>query len=138
MPTNFDPWENHLSAEPKHLKWPASVPWKSPTKRVYQQDQSELFEEQGKIKSLDNIYSKLTHPGYTFQKNEDYVTLYHLETNVLNVSEVTDCVQVKGNLHLNLFYKDSPLPLPQWFCHGRDCCLTGKRMKQNLPNYIRS
>ena len=32
--------------------------------------------------------------------------------NVLNVPEVTDCVQVKQNLHVKLLYKGSPLPLP--------------------------
>ena len=57
--------------------------------------------------------------------------------NVLNVPEVTDCVQVKQNLHVKLLYKGSPLPLPWWFRHGRDCDLTRKSMMQNLPNYVR-
>ena len=62
---------------------------------------------------------------------------YHLETNVLNVPEVTDCVRVDRDLHVKLFYKGSPLPLPQWFRHGRDCRLTRKSMMQNFPNYIK-
>ena len=81
MPTIFDPEESHLSAESKYLKSPISVPRKSPTKRVYQQDQFKLFEEQDIIKSFDDIDSK----GYTFQKYDDHVVFYHLETNVLNV-----------------------------------------------------
>ena len=137
MPTIFDPEESHLSAESKYLKSPISVPRKSPTKRVYQQDQFKLFEEQDKIKSFDDIDSTLTPPGYTFQKYDDHVVFYHLETNVLNVPEVTDCVRVDRDLHVKLFYKGSPLPLPQWFRHGRDCRLTRKSMMQNLPNYIR-
>ena len=56
---------------------------------------------------------------------------------MLNVPEVTDCVPVKQNLHVKLFYKGSPLPLSQWFHHGRDCRLTRKSMMQNLPNYIK-
>ena len=137
VPTIFDPEESHLSAESKYLKSPISVPRKSPTKRVYQQDQFKLFEEQDKIKSFDDIDSTLTPPGYTFQKYDDHVVFYHLETNMLNVPEVTDCVRVDRDLHVKLFYKGSPLPLPQWFRHGRDCRLTRKSMMQNLPNYIR-
>ena len=137
MSTIFDPEESHLSAESKYLKSPISVPRKSPTKRVYQQDQFKLFEEQDKIKSFDDIDSTLTPPGYTFQKYDD-VVFYHLETNVLNVPEVTDCVRVDRDLHVKLFYKGSPLPLPQWFRHGRDCRLTRKSMMQNLPIYIKS
>ena len=48
--TIFDPEESHLSVESKHLKSPVSVPRKSPTKRVYQQDQFKLSEEHDKIK----------------------------------------------------------------------------------------
>ena len=57
MPTIFDLEGRSLSTESKHLKLPASVPRKSPTKRVYQQDQFKLFEEQDKIKSFDDINS---------------------------------------------------------------------------------
>ena len=38
---------------------------------------------------------------------------------------------------VKLFYKGSPLPLPQWFHHGRDCDLTTKSVMQNFLNYIR-
>ena len=52
MPTIFDLEESNLSAESKHLKLPVSVSRKSLTKRVYQQDQLKLFEEQDKIKII--------------------------------------------------------------------------------------
>ena len=57
MPTIFDLEESNLSVESKHLKLPVSVTRKSPTKRVYQQDQFKLFEEKDKIKSFDDINS---------------------------------------------------------------------------------
>ena len=124
VPTIFYPEESQLSAEPKYS--PISVPRKSLTKRVYQQDQFKLSREQEKIKSFDDIDSTLTPMGYTFQKYDNHVAFYHLETNMLNVPEVTDCVRLDQDLHVKLFYKGSPLPLPQWFCHGRDCRLTRK------------
>ena len=126
MLTIFDPEESHLSAESKHSKLPVSVRRKSPTKRVYQQDHFKLFAEQVKIKSFDNIDSTLKPLGYTFQKYDDHVVFYLLETKVLNVPEVTECVRVDRDLHVKLFYKGSPLPLPRWFRHGRDRRLTRK------------
>ena len=62
MPTIFDLEGSSLSSESTHLKLPISVPRKSSTKWVYQQDQFKLFEEQDKIKSFDDINSTLT-PG---------------------------------------------------------------------------
>ena len=73
MPTIFDVEQSNLSVESKHLKLPISVPRKSPTKRVYQQYQFKLFDEQDKIKSIDDIKSTLTPPGYTFQIFNDLV-----------------------------------------------------------------
>ena len=136
MPTIFDLEESNLSAESKHLKLPVSVSRKSLTKRVYQQDQLKLFEEQDKIKSFDAINSTLTPPEYTFQKYNNLVVFYRLET-VLNVTEVPDCVRVDRDHNVKLFYKGSPLPLPQWFHHRRDCDLSKKSMMQNFLNYIR-
>ena len=138
VPTIFDPEENHLSAESKHLKSPVSIPRKSPTKRIYQKDQYQIFEELDKIKSFDDIDSTMTPPGYAFQKYDDHVVFYCLETNVLNVPEVTACMRVDRDLHVKLFYKGSPLPLPRRFRHGRDGRLTRKSMMQNFPSYIKS
>ena len=136
MPTFFDLEESNLSAESKHSKLPVCAPRKSPKKRVYQQDQFKLFEVQGKIKSFDDVNCTLTPPGYTFQKYDDFVVFYRYET-VLSVTEVTDCVRVDRDLNIKLFYKGSPLPLLQWFHHGRDCHLTKNSMMQNFLNYIK-
>ena len=80
MPTIFDIEQSNLSVESKHLKLPVSVPRKSPTKTVDQQYQFKLFDEQDKIKNFDDINSTLTPTGYTFQKYDDLVVFYCLET----------------------------------------------------------
>ena len=46
-------------------------------------------------------------------------------------------MRVHRDLNLKLFYKGSPLPLPQWFHYRKDCHLTKKSMMQNVLNYIR-
>ena len=48
-----------------------------------------------------------------------------------------ECIRIDDDLHVKLFYKGSPVPLPEWFRKGRDCKLTRKSMLQNLPNYVR-
>ena len=92
--TILDREESHLSEEFKQLMSPVFVPRESPTKRVYQQYQFRLFEEQDKIKSFPDTDSILTPSGYTFQKYDIHVFLNCLKTNLLSVPEVTDCVQV--------------------------------------------
>ena len=103
MSTIFDPEESHLSAGSKHFKSAVSVPRKSPTKRVYQQDQFKLLEEQNKIKSFDDVDSTLTPPGYTFHKYDDHVVFPRLKTNVLIIPEVTYCVRVDRDLYVKFF-----------------------------------
>ena len=131
MPTIFDVEQSNLSVESKHLKLSVSVPRKSQTKRLYQQYQFKLFDEQNKIKSFDDINSTLTPPGYTFQIYDDLVVFYCFET-VLSVREVTYYVRVDRDVGVKLFYKGSFLFLPHWFHHGRDCHLTKKGMMQNF------
>ena len=55
-----------------------------------------------------------------------------------SIPEVTDCIRVEKNLHVKLFYKGSPLSLPEWFRHGRNCCLSRKSMMENFPVYFQS
>ena len=94
VPTIFDPEGSHLSAESKHLKSPVSVPRKSSIKRVHQQDQGSYLKNRKKSKRFEDIDSTLTPSGYTFHKYDNHVVFYRLETSVLSVPEVTDCVPV--------------------------------------------
>ena len=40
--------------------------------------------------------------------------------------EVTECILIEKELHVKLFFKGLPVPLPELFRHGRDCRLTSK------------
>ena len=55
-----------------------------------------------------------------------------MEDNAFTVSEVTYCIKIDEELHVKLFYKGSPLPLPAWFCRGRNAKFTCKSMLQNF------
>ena len=39
-------------------------------------------------------------------------------------------------MHVKLFKRNSPIPLPEWFRHGNDCKLRKKSALENFPAYI--
>ena len=39
---------------------------------------------------------------------------------------------------VKLFLNSSPVPLPEWFRKGSDCCLKQKSVLENFENYIRN
>ena len=41
-------------------------------------------------------------------------------------------------MHVKLFLKDSPVPLPQWFRYGHNYKLTSKSLLENFPSYLES
>ena len=70
-----------------------------------------------------------------YSQYEDHVVFFKLLKNELSISE---CIRIDIDLHVKLFYKGSPLPLPQWFRHSRGGKLTNKIMLENFPSYIRT
>ena len=78
-------------------------------------------------------------PHQDTQQRDDHVKFFKFVDNEMYemlVTEVTECIRKDKELHVKLFFKGSPLPLPQWFRHGRDCCLTHKSMLENFPAYL--
>lgn len=115
-----------------------SIPRKSPRKRIFQEEQYQTFLADDSIKTLSDINENLTPSGYSFKQKDDHVIFYKLIYNEMSVPEVSECILVDTELHVKLFYKGSPVPLPQWFRYGRDCRLTHKSMLENFPAYLLS
>ena len=90
------------------------------------------------IKKLSDINENLAPPGYSLQQRDDHVKFFKLVNNEMLLPEVTECIRIDKELHVKLFFKGSPVLLPQWFRHGRDCCLTHKSMLENFPAYLLS
>ena len=136
LPTIFNP-ESEDGPTTSQLKAPVSIPRKSSKKRIFQEEQLDEFLDYDIIKSFTD-FDTLTPSGYTFTKYDDHIVYYQMEINELSVPEVKGCIRVDRDLHVKLFFKGSPLPLPQWFRYGRDCRLTRKSMLENFPTYIKS
>ena len=56
--------------------------------------------------------------GFTFKKYDDHA-IYFLVEFSSGIPQVTESIIVDVNLHVKLFYKDLPIPLPEWFRQGQ-------------------
>ena len=137
VPTILDP-DVQASPVVSHMKAPSSVPRKSPRKRIYQKDPYEQFVMNDRISSFDDLNESLAPLGYQTNKYNDHIVYYRMQVSELGAPEVMECLRVDRDLHVKLFYKGSPLPLPEWFRHGTNCKLTHKSALNNFPNYIRT
>ena len=101
-----------------HMKAPIAIPRRSPIKRVYQENEYAQFLQQDVMNSFNEI------AGFVMTRHPDHLVFYDLKASELGVPEVQSCIRVDNELHVNLFYKGLPLPLPEWFRRGRDCRLS--------------
>ena len=111
---------------------------KSPTKRIYQNDQRSEFLKNDLIKNLNCITDIPCPSGYQMLKHNDHIVFYKMLFNEFSIPEVIECIRVDESLHVKLFYKGCLVPLPKWFCNGHNCTLTRKSMFENFPPYLRS
>ena len=138
-PTIFNPNIQTLQcSSSSRIISPVTVPRRTPRKRIYQDDQYQSFMNYDLIKKLSDIKESLSLACFLFKENKDYVTFYKIEFSEKRAAEVTECIKIDKELHLKLFFKGCPVPLPQWFCQGTDCHLTRKSMLENLPVYLRT
>ena len=61
-----------------------------------------------------------------------------MEYSVPNVPEVTETIVIDADLHIKLYKKSIPIPLPEWFRKGGDCRVKSRSVIENLPSYIRN
>ena len=58
----------------------------------------------------------------------------------MSIPEVIDCIRIDSELHVQPFFKGAPIPLSQWFCHGRDKKnrFSRKNMLKNFLAFLQS
>ena len=87
---------------------------KSPTKRIFQQDELNQFLDNDIIKDLDSLSAVDSPPGYNFMKYDECVVFHNLILNELRVPQVAEVIRIVRDLHVKLFYKNLPVSLPPW------------------------
>ena len=111
---------------------------KPPTDRS-QPDQLNSFLEDDLIKSLTDIRDSVCPPGYKLEVHDEKAAiLYKLEMTENKIPEVTETIVIDQELHVKLYKRSIPIPLPQWFRKGGDCRLKHKSAIDNFSNYIKN
>ena len=113
------------------------VPRKSPAKRLFQEDEYDKFLTMDVIKSFDSITEKMLPDGYVMQRYAEHLVMYEMTMTEEGAPVIQSCIRIDNDLRVKLFYRGSPLPLPEWFRKGRDCRLTRCSMLENLFNYVK-
>ena len=111
---------------------------KKPTDRSIIPDEMATFTEVHQIKSLSDIDSSMCPSGFVLEMHQNTAIFYKLERAQNNVPEVTATIIIDEALHVKLFKKSSPIPLPEWFRKGGDCKCKQLSILQNFPNYIKN
>ena len=65
---------------------------------------------------------------------EDHIAFYKMEKTTASIPVVTESIRIDAKLHVQLYFKGCPLPLPPWFREGRNCKLTSLTQLENFPS----
>ena len=112
---------------------------KPPTQRVYQQDEMAAYKATFNVRNFDDVNESLLEflpPGYIYEKFEDHVVFSKIERDEFSVPTFTETIRIDNQLHVRLFSKSSPVPLPPWFRKGTECKFTSKDMLSNFVLHI--
>ena len=137
VPTIFDP-SPHVSSSTSALKAPIRIPRKSRKKRNVFADEYVEFVNNDKIMKFESIDETLAPPGYAIAKHEVHIVLYKVERNELSIPQVTECIVIDDKLHVKLYYKGCPVPLPKWFHHGHlsTCKIILQRLSSTFTKMV--
>ena len=103
------------------------------------EDENSKFCNIERISNFEDLNESLCPTGYQLEKDENEAIFYKIEPHsVLSIPQVSEIIVVDKMLHVKLFSVASPIPLPEWFRKGSDCCLRKKSMLENFPSYKRN
>ena len=112
---------------------------KLPKQRFIQQDQTLQYQNDFKINHFHEVDESLLaflDGDYRIERYDDHVVFYKIIKDNLSIPSITECIRIDYDLHVQLFYKGSPIPLPNWFRKGSGCKLTYKDMLTNFSSYL--
>ena len=86
VPTIFDPKKViSKNSEVNNVTSSICIPRRTPRKRLYQEDQDELFISKDSVEDSKCLNESFSPSGYTFRKNDDHVLFYKLEENEMSM-----------------------------------------------------
>ena len=112
------------------------TPRKPPIDRNSIPDEIHSFQQDHAISDFTDITDDMCPQGYKLERHDRAAIFYKLEMDKVP-PEVTETIIVDNQLHVKLYKKSIPIPLPQWFRKGSNCTLKCKSTFENFPAYIR-
>ena len=138
---DIDPFPSNYCVDvpPSMIPTPSPPPRKPPTDRSVQTDPLKEFQNDDQIKTLADITTSACPPGYKLELHDGKAAIfYKMEYSVPNVPEVTETIVIDAQLHVKLYKKSIPIPLPEWFRKGGDCRVKCKSIIENFPSHIKN
>ena len=74
---------------------------------------------------------------FFINREEDFLTLYRIEKNNIGIPDISYCIRIDQNLRVMLFYRNSPISLPNWFRQGRNTILNRFSMLTNFISHMK-
>ena len=99
-------------------------------------DEIKQFTENDIIRSFADITTDMCPQGFTFEQHTTAAIFYKLEhSKKHNIPQISATITIDTNLHVKLYKKQSPIPLPEWF-RKKGCKCTRLSILENFPAYI--
>ena len=126
-----------LCATPSALPTAATTR-KPPQKRIYQPDELDSFLEKDRITCLNDIAKSGVLDGFSKMVTDEYILFVKIVFNeATKFPDHTLSIKIDAELHVQLQYDRTPLPLPRWFTNGHNAKLNRMSMLENFPTYIK-
>ena len=126
------------------LRKPSSLPTpkvfrKAPKIRLYQEDQLETFLHSDLIDDFSLLNEQHSPEGFQCRKSKNHIVFYNLVFDEeTQFPKILEAIKVDNELHVQLQYSGSLIPLPPWFIRGHNAKLNRLSMLHNFPSYIRN
>ena len=134
IPTKYSP---DIEVAPSLI--PTTPTYRKPPTDRSEPDQLKEFQKGDTIQSLGDVTDSVCPAGYKMEMHDGKAAiLYKLEMTENNIPEVTETIVIDQELHVKLYKRSIPIPLPQWFRKGSDCKVKHKSVIENFPNYIKN
>ena len=101
-------------------------------------DETEYFKKQDVIHSLEDLNESFCPAVYSFRKMNNHVWYIHVFFEEGDFAANVGSIAIDLDLHVKLYYKRFPIPLPEWFRKGSICKLKSVSMLANLASYMRN
>ena len=113
---------------------------KPPKQRVFQPDQQPQYESTFVVESFEDINESLLElldSAFKCSTYEDHVVYYKTVMDDLSIPQITQCIRIDSELHVRLFFKGSPVPLPDWFRKNSSSKFTNKSQLPEFCSHIK-